>query len=105
MNKTNFFGVSGAVKFDKLGNRMSKVVVEQLRSSLLNMFICQIKKFPFSDGLYHRLARFDAEKNSIEWLGNEEHDGSRCWNYKYNSTSKFPIDRSQQSLFCFLYSR
>ena len=32
MEKTDFFGVSGAVKFDKLGNRMSKVVVEQLRS-------------------------------------------------------------------------
>lgn len=81
MNKTNFFGVSGAVKFDKLGNRMSKVVVEQLRN-----------------GLYHRLARFDAEKSSIEWLGNEEPDGSRCWNYKYNSTNnvkrrKAPYDQ------------
>jgi hypothetical protein len=32
MERTDFFGVSGAVKFDKLGNRMSKVVVEQLRS-------------------------------------------------------------------------
>lgn len=32
MKKTDFFGVSGAVKFDELGNRMSKVVVEQLRS-------------------------------------------------------------------------
>ena len=32
MEKTDFFGVSGAVKFDKQGNRMSKVVVEQLRS-------------------------------------------------------------------------
>ncbi len=32
MEQTDFFGVSGAVKFDKLGNRMSKVVVEQLRS-------------------------------------------------------------------------
>jgi hypothetical protein len=44
----------------------------------------------FLDGLYHRLARFDAEKGSIEWLGGEESDGSRCWNYKYNySSSQF----------------
>ncbi|CAF5172376.1 unnamed protein product, partial [Rotaria sp. Silwood1] len=57
MEKTDFFGVSGSVKFDKLGNRMSKVVVEQLRN-----------------GLYHRLARFDAEKGSIEWLSGEEPD-------------------------------
>lgn len=39
------------------------------------------------DGVYHRLARFDAEKGSIEWLSGEEPDGSRCWNYKYNYTS------------------
>ena len=43
----------------------------------------------FSDGLYRRLARFDAEKGSIEWLGGEEPDGNRCWNYRYtNSSSK-----------------
>ena len=35
MEQTDFFGVSGGVKFDKLGNRMSKVVVEQLRSILI----------------------------------------------------------------------
>jgi hypothetical protein len=41
MEKTDFFGVSGAVKFDKLGNRMSKVVVEQLRSKFnLFDFLC-----------------------------------------------------------------
>ncbi len=38
MEKTDFFGVSGAVKFDKLGNRMSKVVVEQLRSKFEECF-------------------------------------------------------------------
>ena len=42
MEKTDFFGVSGAVKFDKLGNRMSKVVVEQLRSKFLR-FMCTKK--------------------------------------------------------------
>jgi len=36
-----------------------------------------IKKYIYLDGLYHRLARFDAEKGSIEWLGGEEPDGSR----------------------------
>ncbi|CAF2663216.1 unnamed protein product [Rotaria sp. Silwood2] len=77
MEKTDFFGVSGSVKFDKLGNRMSKVVVEQLRN-----------------GLYHRLARFDAEKRSIEWLSGEEPDGSRCWNYKYNYSSNNEKRRS-----------
>jgi hypothetical protein len=43
--------------------------------------------FVFVDGFYHRLARFDAEKGSIEWLGGEESDGSRCWNYRYNYSS------------------
>ncbi|CAF1583392.1 unnamed protein product [Adineta ricciae] len=86
MKKTDFFGVSGAVKFDELGNRMSKVVVEQLRN-----------------GYYHRLARFDAEKGSIEWLNGEEPDGSRCWNYKHNYSSGYekrrlaPYDQMQIS--------
>lgn len=39
MEQTDFFGVSGAVKFDKLGNRMSKVVVEQLRSMFKRLLI------------------------------------------------------------------
>lgn len=86
MERTDFFGVSGAVKFDKLGNRMSKVVVEQLRN-----------------GLYRRLARFDAEKGSIEWLGGEEPDGNRCWNYRYTNSStnekrrQAPFDQLQIS--------
>ncbi|CAF1291203.1 unnamed protein product [Adineta steineri] len=86
MKQTDFFGVSGAVKFDEFGNRMSKVVVEQLRN-----------------GVYHRLARFDAERGSIEWLGGEESDGSRCWNYKYNYSSSnekrrsAPFDQLQKS--------
>lgn len=89
MEKTDFFGVSGAVKFDKLGNRMSKVVVEQLRSMFERVFVdVQDDINRYLDGLYHRLARFDAEKGSIEWLNGEEPDGSRCWNYKYNYSSR-----------------
>jgi hypothetical protein len=41
MEQTDFFGVSGAVKFDKLGNRMSKVVVEQLRSKFSAMLVIE----------------------------------------------------------------
>ncbi len=94
MEQTDFFGVSGAVKFDKLGNRMSKVVVEQLRSKLEEFFY-SIFFDEYIDGLYHRLARFDAEKGSIEWLGGEEPDGNRCWNYKYNySSSSFSVIES-----------
>lgn len=51
MNKTNFFGVSGAVKFDKLGNRMSKVVVEQLRSKFL-FEVVVIAELAFSFGIF-----------------------------------------------------
>ncbi len=61
----------------------------------MNNFEVSSKNFSYSynnydrflDGLYHRLARFDAEKGSIEWLNGEEPDGSRCWNYRYNYSS------------------
>ena len=91
MERTDFFGVSGAVKFDKLGNRMSKVVVEQLRRESHRVRAID-RTLPVSDGVYRRLARYDAEKRSIEWLGGEEPDGSRCWNYNSsNSSSKTPM--------------
>ncbi len=45
MESTDFFGVSGAVKFDKQGNRMSKVVVEQLRSKFLKELILFLQSF------------------------------------------------------------
>ncbi|CAF1122267.1 unnamed protein product [Didymodactylos carnosus] len=83
MENTQFFGVSGFVKFDKQGNRMSKIVVEQLRN-----------------GVYHRIARFDAQTGIIEWLRKEEKDGKRCWNYKNNSSieRRPPFDQLQRSV-------
>ncbi|CAF0772752.1 unnamed protein product [Didymodactylos carnosus] len=83
MENTQFFGVSGFVKFDKQGNRMSKIVVEQLRN-----------------GVYHRIARFDAQTGIIEWLRKEEKDGKRCWNYKNTSSMdrRPPFDQLQISI-------
>jgi hypothetical protein len=42
MEQTDFFSVSGAVKFDKLGNCMSKVDVEELRSEFAEFFFSLI---------------------------------------------------------------
>ena len=50
------------------------------------------------------MARFDAEKGSIEWLNGEDSDGSRCWNYKDNYSSRricFSFDTIDESHFFF----